>query len=505
MEAKIRRSAAISNQLGQWLPIALVLLLASGLYLYQIGTESLWIDESFSILDAQQLDKTLGFDGSLNPRPLYYIVLRFWMIFGTSEAWLRGLAALFGLGSVFLTYLLGKRIAGKSVGLVAALLLALSPLFINHAQEVRMYTLGTFLGLWGTLSLTYVLERPTTSPTVGWATSRLLMLLAAPLNFTLLAPDVVLLLLRFRDQRQILIRFTKLFLLIGIFWLPFALSLASKTPSFMSAWVAEIESPGIIDAGVLLLRDLTADPMRIISSPVTKLFQIIYILLLACLLGIAIIFKRNSTKFFWIAMWAALPAAMLFFVSHISSSLWIKKYLLFLAPYVLILLSIGFVRLWSWKHTAASLVAVIYLITVGSSLFYYYELQGNQDWRGASQIVSSNERSNDVIVLAASSYRPHPAWNYYYHGSNSVQTLYDLFPRAKFSKETSVEQAPVDILSNLPHFESRLWLVCGSCSQRQIQILQSAVRTQDELHIQKHEKLKDIDLFLFTSNSASLD
>jgi len=40
--------------------------------------------------------------------------------------------------------LIGKRLSGATMGLVAALLLALSPFNIRFAQETRMYTLLTF-------------------------------------------------------------------------------------------------------------------------------------------------------------------------------------------------------------------------------------------------------------------------------------------------------------------------------------------------------------------------
>ena len=59
--------------------ILLILLFAASLYLYQLGENSLWLDEFSSIYDAQNLP------GSLNPtRPIYYILLRFWMVFGTN-------------------------------------------------------------------------------------------------------------------------------------------------------------------------------------------------------------------------------------------------------------------------------------------------------------------------------------------------------------------------------------------------------------------------------------
>lgn len=125
--------SATTRNVRQWLPIGLILLLAGGLYFWQLGKESLWIDELLSLERARNLNLYV-------PRVFYYVTLKFWMIWGNSDAWLRGISVLFGLGSIVLTYQLGRRLRGETEALVAALLLALSPLFIHQAQEVRMYT-----------------------------------------------------------------------------------------------------------------------------------------------------------------------------------------------------------------------------------------------------------------------------------------------------------------------------------------------------------------------------
>jgi hypothetical protein len=54
------------------------------------------------------------------------------------------LSVLFGVCTIPIIYLIGKRISGAGMGLAAALLLALSPFHIRFAQETRMYTLLTF-------------------------------------------------------------------------------------------------------------------------------------------------------------------------------------------------------------------------------------------------------------------------------------------------------------------------------------------------------------------------
>ena len=71
------------------LPILAVLAIGFALRLYQVGTESLWIDEGYSLRDARA---SLSL---LDARPLYYNMLHWWMRFGESEAWLRMPAVIF--------------------------------------------------------------------------------------------------------------------------------------------------------------------------------------------------------------------------------------------------------------------------------------------------------------------------------------------------------------------------------------------------------------------------
>ena len=115
------------TSIQRWLPISLIIILASILFFYRLEAEGFWIDELFSINDTEagvvwRLEKNLN-------RPLYYILLQFWMQFGVSDAWLRSLSIVFAIISVFLLYQLGKRLAGEPTGLLSALLLTLSPLF----------------------------------------------------------------------------------------------------------------------------------------------------------------------------------------------------------------------------------------------------------------------------------------------------------------------------------------------------------------------------------------
>ncbi len=95
-----------------------IALLALALRLYQIGAESLWVDEWLSLRGAEHMDP-------LNRhRPLFYLFLRGWSWFGSSDVWMRLPAVIFGVMAVLLLYPVARRLADTSVALIACLIMA---------------------------------------------------------------------------------------------------------------------------------------------------------------------------------------------------------------------------------------------------------------------------------------------------------------------------------------------------------------------------------------------
>jgi mannosyltransferase len=120
-----------------------ILLLASFLRFYRLDAQSFWNDEGNSARIAERpLDLILeGAAGDIHP-PGYYLLLHGWRaLFGQNEFALRSLSVVAGVALVAFTYLLGRRLFGKSTGLIAAFLGAISPLAIYYSQEARMYAL----------------------------------------------------------------------------------------------------------------------------------------------------------------------------------------------------------------------------------------------------------------------------------------------------------------------------------------------------------------------------
>ncbi len=116
--------------------------------------QSLWLDESASTLISRlSLEVILTRNtGDFMPS-LFYFLLHFWMLVWASEVWMRLLPLLFGVGSIFLVYSIGKILFSKSIGLLSAFLLALSPFHIYYSIEIRPYSLVIFLVLLSTYFL----------------------------------------------------------------------------------------------------------------------------------------------------------------------------------------------------------------------------------------------------------------------------------------------------------------------------------------------------------------
>lgn len=134
------------EEFAPWLVIVITLV-GVFLRLLLLGTKGLWLDETFSIwLASHGVGDLLHWLVKIDQHPpLYYLLLHYWIALnGDTPYAVRLLSVLFGAGTIPLIYLIGKRLSGVVLGLVAAVFLAFSLFNIYFAQETRMYTLLAF-------------------------------------------------------------------------------------------------------------------------------------------------------------------------------------------------------------------------------------------------------------------------------------------------------------------------------------------------------------------------
>ncbi|MFQ6026494.1 MAG: glycosyltransferase family 39 protein [Dehalococcoidia bacterium] len=140
--------AKATNYLRQHSVVFLLLAvtaLAAVLRLVGLGIESLWSDEIFSVQAARlPLRDILNIHHGNTP-PLHFLAMRAvteWL--GETEFTVRLPSALAGIGTVVFTFLIARRLTEARVALLAALLVAVSPVMNWYSQEARAYSMAGF-------------------------------------------------------------------------------------------------------------------------------------------------------------------------------------------------------------------------------------------------------------------------------------------------------------------------------------------------------------------------
>jgi mannosyltransferase len=149
-----------------------ITLLGGWLRFYAIGQKGLWLDEAFSVwLGWHHLPEMWVRIAQIDQHPpLYYALLNLWMRLGDDARTVRLLSAVISTLTIPIIFLLGRRLSGPMVGLLAALLLAVSPFHVRFAQEARMYALLAFTAASAIACLAYLLsETPAAlGPRLPW-------------------------------------------------------------------------------------------------------------------------------------------------------------------------------------------------------------------------------------------------------------------------------------------------------------------------------------------------
>ena len=144
--------------------LGLLVLVAAAVLLRVLFLEarSVIFEEAFSVevarLSWSQAWQTIASIDS-HP-PLYYLLLKLWLVFDRSPAAIRSLSVLLGSLAVVPTYLLARSIGGRAVAFAAGILVAGSALAIQASIEARMYPLLMLLVTGNTYFLLRAIHQP---------------------------------------------------------------------------------------------------------------------------------------------------------------------------------------------------------------------------------------------------------------------------------------------------------------------------------------------------------
>ena len=390
------------SQKREWQLVATltILLLALGLRIWNLGAESAWIDEAYSIVLAKHPIAQIiqGTAADQHP-PLYYLLLHFWLLFGSGVTYARALSLVIGMINVAQVIEFGRRQGGEIVGLGAGLFLAISPMHVWYSQEVRMYILLATLTTAASIELWACLQGRGRWTLYGLyaALSLYTHYFAA---FILLAHAVLVVIWAWRERIfKTLIKWGASMLAVGLVfapWMPVALN---QTRFHTMGWIAP---PNGIEIADTLLRLLFGGAVLVLPVLVRWVAAVITIVLLLVSFWWL---RREAPSRYWpyryLTAWAFIPFIAISGIALVYPIFQFKQFLIILAPLLIwaVWLSRSMPRSWGLVPLAA-----IFAIS-SASLVYQQVTLTKDDWHGLSSYLEENFTPGDVIYAnpAASS------------------------------------------------------------------------------------------------------
>jgi hypothetical protein len=388
------------------------------LRLYRLGAQSLWYDETVSLLLAHKSIPALTAHTArdIHP-PLYYYLLHFWIkAAGDSEFSVAFLSLWFGVLLLALVYRFSRRLFGENVALMACLLAAFSPYHLWYSQEVRMYTFGACLGLLAAEFLLRSLAEPARlKPWIAYSVA------AAASLYTLYYLAFLLVTLALFSLWAGLKRWGKGYIL------PWAgaqaLALALYSPWLGIAFRQATEPP------VPPWRTFTplAQVLTISWSALSfghsvepgKIWPLLALTLALYIIGVWPRNRENSyslsagERSAFLVLYTFGPLAIIQGLSYLTP-LYHPRYLFPYSPPFYIALANGLAKLKRKGALALSLLLIG--VASGWSIyrFHFDPKFASDDHRGAVKFLEERLREGDAVLINAG--YAYPVLSYYYHG-----------------------------------------------------------------------------------------
>ncbi len=394
--------------------------------------------------------------------PLFHFIARGWIyLFGLSDVSGRLLSMTFGVISIPLIYWLGKQIAGSKTGVIAAALLALSPIHIYHSQYGRHYSLFVFFVILSMAGFLKVYDQPTNRKYgIYYCISSILLVYTHYFGWLIVFCQFLFFLVgRFTFIRNWAL-LQALIYLSYIPWIYVVLKFVAKTHSdhHLAPHFDWIESPSFLEP----LKTLSIFNGTIPVSHQGK----IGILLFGCivLLSLKNLFReniKNQDVILFLFSCVVVPFVLVFVVSHTVKPIWIARAMLLSIPPYYLLISIGGQQVKS-KLLSFGLM-LIPLIWMSISALFYIRSDHRMPYENIASYLEK-ESGKAVPILVESTYLMNPIFHYY----KGDGFLYEL-------RENNVSVIPVDHKDNLSHIlsiinglEDRLILVTYTNAGRKI-------------------------------------
>jgi len=412
--------------IGQLGLLALAVLVAAGLRLEAMTTESLWLDELFT-RRVVMLPFTEGMEAIRQDRvhpPLFYLVERVAVsLLGDGPGGLRMVSLAAGLLLVFLTGQFASRLipGDRWVGPAAALLTAVSSVQVYHAINARsnaLYALEVLMVAWAFLRVMEEPGRP--GPRFAFAAFAALAVMTHYLTVLYLGALGAVALLhpqRRRLLREYVILSLPAAVALGLWWLYLDTTLGRDGLTAGMGWIRE-PTPGRVAklAMILVGRPEVPGGGRITLLAVLAI-AVTTVLAIRARAGRGMIASPNGAAV--VAALVVLPPSALLLASLLTPpSYWLVRSVIPSQVFVAVALAMIVALLARWR-TAAAVTTLVALVALNVTRLLHPGTRFNTPFNLVAADLRAVRGAGDLTLAA----RPQALWalNYYLAGQDTAR------------------------------------------------------------------------------------
>jgi mannosyltransferase len=431
--------------------IYLIIILAFLIRIISLN-QSLWLDEGISTLAAEQnnlIDYLTKYSlNDFHPPGYFFIIWDWTHLFGFSEISVRLPSVIFGVLTVSLIYLIGKKISSEKLGFIAAALLAVNPLHIYYSQEARMYSFAAFAAAFSSFAFLMLLDKEKNSKILYFLS--LILVVSSDYVAYLIIPAQALIVILKRDRRLFFSYLTSSLgaFLIWLLWLPLflrQLGIGTEAAATVSGWR---EVVGSASAKELMLTYVKFIIGRI-SYPDFKVYLALFtpaglIYLFLLIKGSLLVHRK---RYLYLFSWCLVPLTLAFFISF-KVPIYSYFRMLFVLPSFLLIVGLGILSLKT-TYQQAALIILILIELICSSVYLFNPQFQREDWKGLVRFFQKQpETSYNILFESNGAFSP-----FLYYAGNSLNITGGLKSFPVKSEEDTVD------LNSLKYPNQRIFLV----------------------------------------------
>lgn len=452
-------------------PPLVLFVLALTVRLWHLRSESLWLDEGYTLLFSRMhFPQLILVGGAHEHPPLYYIVVHALLALHDSPFVPRYVSAVAGALCIVAVYLLGERLMNRAAGTIAGLFALISPFQVWYSQDGRAYELASLFVLLSYLLAWRCREQPSRAAVVGYGLTTALALYTEYTVLFVLVPQILLLHSARRPSRRALVTGAIIAALLFVPWVgTVALDAKSIAGSY---WIPPPSADAVASTWLQFLLVRTPCP----SPPCTgsqvplpflagnEVLIVAIIIALIAATGLTAWMKGRLVPLM-LSAWALTPFILVLIIAT-KWSLYLDRVFLdaSFAVYLLLggLISLTLRRTWSLVPGAA--LGLGLLAVAGGANVLMWQNAVNPDWKTPARDLAAAWRPGEgvayvpgVLAQVVTAYTP-SRWRHRHTLTLWYHAYLDVPGWQRFATLTD-DQLRSRQLARFARGRTRVWLV----------------------------------------------